>query len=141
MILAQTTPEPQVLWNFLIVVMFLAVLGDKLFSIVERVTGRKQKREVSFAEEFVTKPEFNDLKAVVYKHEEYGKERREKIYAMIRDGHESTDTKIEQFRAEVKEDLNGVHERVTQAVTKIAEVSGEIRQALKTRETRERSDF
>jgi uncharacterized coiled-coil DUF342 family protein len=100
-----------------------------VFSLFDR--SRKQKREVSFAEEFVTKPEFNELKSTVHAHERNGEARREKIYEMIKATQVHTDTKLDQFRKEMREDINGVHERVTQAVTKIAEVSGEIRQALK----------
>jgi hypothetical protein len=128
-IFGQTTPSPQSLWDFMVVVMFLAVLAERVFSLFDR--SRKQKREVSFAEEFVTKPEFNELKSTVHKHEEYGKERREKIYEMIRQAQAHTDQKLDRMQAQFKGDVEGVHGRVSDLVETVGEIRGEIKQALK----------
>jgi hypothetical protein len=44
---------------------------------------------------------------------------------------ESTDTKLDEFRREVKADVEGVHGRVSDLVETVGEIRGEIKQALK----------
>jgi hypothetical protein len=129
--LINATPTPQTLWDFMVVLMFLAVAAERIFAVVDRVSGRKQKREVSFAEEFATKTEFIELKNTVHKHEEYGKERREKIYEMIRQAQAHTDQKLDRMQAQFKGDVEGVHGRVSDLVETVGEIRGEIKQALK----------
>lgn len=131
--MGQATPSPQSLWDFMVVVMFLAVAAERLFNLADRWSGRKQKREVSFAEEFVTKPEFNELKQTVHQHERNGEIRREKIHEMIKETQAHTDMKLDALRKDVKADVEGVHGRVSDLVETVGEIRGEIKQALNRR--------
>ena len=125
-------PDPNAVYAFLGVVGFLLALANGGLALFRNLG--KQRREVTFPEEYVSKPEFNDLKAVVRQHEEYGKERREKIYSMINESQKHTDQKIEALRGELKDGVDGVHERVSALVGTVGEMRGEIRQALKERD-------
>lgn len=91
---------------------------------------RPEKREVSMAEEYASKTDFLDLKQQVEKHEVYGAERRKAIYSMMDKNAKHTDEKIDAFRKEVKEDINGVHDRVTELGDRISGLAGEIKHAL-----------
>lgn len=130
MVLGELSVPPETM-GFLAVLLFLATLGDRLLSVAQRFLGKGEKREVSFTSEYVSKTDFVELKDIVHKHEEYGKERRKEIYQMIRDLQKHADDELKAFRREVKEDINGVHERVTDVLSAVSEMSGKIEKRTK----------
>lgn len=86
--------------------------------------GAKEKREVSFAQEFATKEEFEKEKA-------YAQERRKAIYEKFDTMSKETQTQFMILRKDIKEDFDGVHGRVTEMVECLGELRGEVKQALK----------
>lgn len=132
-------------WN-----VFGAVAGCFLFVLIfveklQSVMGvRKQRREVTFPEEFVSKPEFNHLKADVSKVNAdllslkesivvNGEIRRKNIEAKVESVRVELKGDIENIRREIKEDGLDQQERMTQLINTTGEMRGEIRQALKDR--------
>lgn len=119
-------------WNLFgalaVAVLFCLIFAEKVQSVFFR---RPQRREVSFPDEAASKKELSDLKAAVEREKEYGAQRREAIYAMIKETKEHTDAKFDQVRREIKDDVDGVHGRVSELVEAVGELRGEIRQALK----------
>lgn len=132
MILAESVAVPSGGdWKgFAVVCLFGLFAIEKVVSILRGLRREPEKREVSFSEEYASKTDFQTLKQVVEKQESYGAERRKAIYRMIDEKAEKTDANIDALRKEMKDDFQGVHDRVTTVVDRLSGLAGEIKRAL-----------
>lgn len=126
--LAQIAPDANGLLQFLIIVGFLASTFASVMAL--RSSNRAQKREVSFADEYATKAEHTELKIRV-----------DGIDSSVRSGfdrldgkrsvsiaglHDDLEVKTKELRLEVKSDIKGVHDRVTELLKVVARVEGKL---------------
>lgn len=97
--------------------MFAVTLANGLFGLVERFTGRKQKREVSFSEEYATKAEIQRIERNVEKMER------------------KVETAVAEIRTEMKEDrekiliagetrAGKIHSRIDDILEAVARMEG-----------------
>lgn len=109
--LCEITPEPKSLGEFLIVLGFLASVAVNVATLLGQRT--KQKREVSFAEQFVSQAEMDAVTARV--------DRVERQIEAMRD--ELKADKMELLKAG-EERAAKIHERINTAITKVDSLSG-----------------
>lgn len=109
--LCEITPEPKSLGEFLIVLGFLASVAVNVATLLGQRT--KQKREVSFAEQFVSQAEMDAVTARVSRAEEQIEAIRDK---MERD-------KMELLKAG-EERANKIHTRIDAGIQKIDNLMG-----------------
>jgi hypothetical protein len=104
------------------------------------ISGRNksQKREVAFETVYATKEELAELKEMansqitelretLERMEIAAAERRREIYLKIEESRRSTNDTITDLRKEVKADINGVHQRVTDLVKGVGEIVGQMK--------------
>ena len=128
LLFAQIAPDANGLLQFLIIVGFLASTFTSVMAL--RSSNRAQKREVSFADEYATKAEHTELKIRV-----------DGIDSSVRSGfdrldgkrsvsiaglHDDLEAKTNALRLEVKADIKGVHERVTDIVGFVKRIEGKL---------------
>ncbi len=127
-LLAQIAPDPQALTQFLIIVGFLGSTVTSWLAL--RSSNRAQKREVSFTEEFATKAEHIELKGrvdriadeIVRGFERVDQKRSTSIAGL----HDDLETKTSALRLEVKADIKGVHDRMTDVLGAVRRIEGKI---------------
>lgn len=89
-----------------------------------------ERREVTFQTEYATKKELREVKEHTERALGEMGETLKRIEAASDDRRRAIYGKIEELRLEVKEDVNGVHTRVTQVLEKVSELSGQVRAGL-----------
>ncbi len=122
------TPDPQALTQFLIVLGFLGSIVASLVAI--RSSNRAQKREVSFADEFATRAQHDDLKGRVDKiadeiRSEFAR-LDQKRSVSIAGVHDDLENAIAALRAGVKQDVEGVHDRINVVLAAVSELKGRL---------------
>jgi chromosome segregation ATPase len=133
---AEFVPDGNFLLQLLGSVGFLAIIGDRIWTWVKR--GDPQKRQVSFETIYATKEELAELKEnaerqitelrdTLGRMETAAADRRREIYLKIEESRQSTNDTITDLRKEIKEDINGVHARVTDLVKGVSEIVGQLK--------------
>jgi hypothetical protein len=127
-LLAQIAPDPQALTQFLIIVGFLGSTVTSWLAL--RSSNRAQKREVTFTNEYATKAEHAELKNRVDKIADEivrGFERVDgKRSSSIAGLHDDLESKTTALRMEVKSDIKGVHDRVSDLVGAVNRLVGKV---------------
>lgn len=127
MILAQAAPNPSAFSEFWIIVAFLAAIAANLVTVIVLLANRKQKREVSFTEEPASKREFDahckvthdnfeqvraEMKEDRQENQVHASARSQTIFNKIELIRTELDTKIDDTRRELTEQIRDVPERV-----------------------------
>lgn len=116
-LLAETAPDPKALQQFLIVVGFLIGIAVNVATLVIALSGRKQKAEVSFGFEAVSKQVFE-------KHVDSNRVEHDRFDVRIggvdRKTKQHADEGIEKLRAERRQDMQALHTEINDVGKKVA---------------------
>lgn len=113
--------------NFMGLWLSLNLIGSVVVSVVSIATffsNRKQKREVSFSFEPASKDEFM---AHVERNEREHENMFKKIGGVERGAAESLDRKLSALQASAETGREKLHNRITEILTAVSEVKGEIK--------------
>lgn len=97
------------------------------WGFLDRVRGGPmEKREVSFAEEFVTKQEMKQAHGRIERERKEVNDEIAKVRQDMRDSNDKLGDALRDLRLEIKQDNKGVHDRINEILEAVSELRGRV---------------